>query len=83
MAEVHPEGNPHNDTHYPTVLAGSFNRILQKQPYVTEVEEKIKDEIPEVRAFSINQSINHKRNGEHIVFQFKPSGEYQQTMTEF
>jgi len=79
MAEVHPEGNPHNDTHYPTVLAGSFNRILQKQPYVTEVEEKIKDEIPEVRAFSIN----HKRNGEHIVFQFKPSSEYQQTMTEF
>lgn len=79
MAEVHPEGNPHNETHYPTVSSNSFNLIVQKTEHVEEIENQIKEELPEVCIFSIF----HKRNGEHIVFQFKPSGKYDTTLRAF
>lgn len=64
MAEVHPEGNPHN---YPEITEGSFNLILQSLPQVKRLKEELCASIPELEVFSIH----HKRNGEHIVFQFK------------
>jgi len=67
MAEVHPEGNPHDSRYYPEIVEGSFNLILQSSPQVKKVEEVIRARIPEIDVFSIH----HKRNGEHIVFQFR------------
>jgi len=66
MAEVHPEGNPHS-TFYPEISEGSFNLILQSSPEIKELKKEISAEIPEIEIFSIF----HKRNGEHIVFQYK------------
>jgi hypothetical protein len=66
MAEVHPEGNPHSN-HYPEITNCSFNLILQSTPEVKELEKELSRQIPEIESFSIN----HKRNGKHIVFQFK------------
>lgn len=66
MAEVHPEGNPHS-TFYPEITEGSFNLILQPSPQAKELEREISSHIPEVEVFPIF----HKRNGKHIVFQFK------------
>ncbi|MEA2090503.1 MAG: hypothetical protein U9O89_07105 [Thermoproteota archaeon] len=79
MAEVHPEGNPHNESYYPNVSASSFNLILEKSPSINRIEQKIKEELPEIHVFSIF----HKRNGEHVVFQFKPTGKYATTLAEF
>jgi hypothetical protein len=64
MAEVHPDGNPHN---YPEIIEGSFNLILQSSPQVQKLKEVICAHIPEIEVFSIY----HKRNGEHVVFQFR------------
>jgi len=66
MAEAHSEGNPHSSS-YPEILDGSFNLIIQKVPFTKELEEKLQREIPQTEKFTIY----HKRNGEHIVFQFK------------
>jgi len=66
MAEVHPEGNPHS-MHYPEITEGSFNLILQSTPEVKELEKEVSAHIPEMEVFSIF----HKRNGEHLVFQYK------------
>jgi hypothetical protein len=66
MAEVHSEGNPHS-TFYPTITEGSFNLILQSSPQIRKLEEELSAHVPEIEVFSIR----HKRNGEHIVFQFK------------
>jgi len=65
MAEVHSEGNPHS-SFYPQISDGSFNLILQASPNASALRRDLPQEIPEVEAFSIF----HKRNGEHIVFQF-------------
>jgi len=66
MAEVHPEGNPHSKF-YPEITEGSFNLVLQSSPKIKELEKAISTSIPEIEVFSIF----HKRNGKHIVFQFK------------
>jgi hypothetical protein len=66
MAEVHSEGNPHS-SFYPEIAESSFNLILQATPSVKRLEKELRPKIPEIRVFSIR----HKRNGEHIVFEFK------------
>lgn len=66
MAEVHPEGNPHNKRFYPEITEGNFNLILESSPQVKKLEKDLCERIPEIEVFSIY----HKRNGEHVVFQF-------------
>jgi len=66
MAEVHPEGNPHS-SFYPEITDNSFNLILQPSPQVKELRKELFMQLPEIEVFSIQ----HKRNGEHIFFQFK------------
>jgi hypothetical protein len=66
MAEVHPEGNPHS-THYPKIIEGSFNLILQSIAETKQLKEEIPSRVSNIKVFSIF----HKRNGEHIVFQYK------------
>lgn len=74
MAEVHPEGNPHS-AHYPEIIDGSFNLILQSIAETNKLKAEIPRHVPGIKVFSIF----HKRNGEHIVFQYKkgkPLSEY-------
>ncbi len=66
MAEVHSEGNPHSSS-YPKISEGSFNLIIQKALFTKELGEKLHSEVPDAEQCVIN----HKRNGKHIVFQFK------------
>ncbi len=66
MAEVHTEGNPHSKF-YPEISEGSFNLILKSSPEAKEVEAQLSNRIPEIAIFKIR----HKRNGEHLVFQYK------------
>jgi hypothetical protein len=66
MAEVHSEGNPHSSS-YPEISERSFNLIIQSSSYKKEVEKFILERVPEIKVFAVQ----HKRNGEHIVFQFK------------
>jgi len=66
MAEVHSEGNPHSSV-YHQICEGSFNLIIHGALFTKELEEKLCSEMPEVKQLVIK----HKRNGEHIVFQFK------------
>ena len=66
MAEVHPEGNPHSKF-YPEITEGSFNLILQSSPEAKKLEKEVSTHIPEIEVFSIF----HKRNGEHIVLQYR------------
>lgn len=66
MAEVHTEGNPHS-SHYPEIVENSFNLILKDEPQISEVKKEISQRIPEIRIFTIH----HKRNGPHVVFQFR------------
>ncbi|MEA1912633.1 MAG: hypothetical protein U9N06_02200 [candidate division WOR-3 bacterium] len=66
MAEVHSEGNPHS-SFYPEISERSLNFILGAKSYKKEVAEEISQKIPEIEALNIR----HKRNGEHIVFQFR------------
>jgi len=66
MAEVHSEGNPHS-SFYPEIRDGSFNLIIQETLFTKELEEKLHLEVSEAEKLSIH----HKRNGEHVVFQFK------------
>ena len=65
MAEVHPEGNPHS-RFYPEITESSFNLILESSPQVKKFKKELCERIPEIDIFSIY----HKRNGEHIVFQY-------------
>lgn len=68
MAEVHSEGNPHNGNFYPEISEQSLNLILKVSDCEKEeVAKIIHKKIREVKTFAIK----HKRNGEHIVFQFK------------
>jgi len=66
MAEVHSEGNPHSSV-YHQICEGSFNLIIHGALFTKELEEKLCSEVPKVEQLIIK----HKRNGEHIVFQFK------------
>lgn len=66
MAEVHTEGNPHS-SHYPEISERSINLITQASAYEKEISELISKEVSKVKIFSIK----HKRNGEHLVFQYK------------
>jgi len=66
MAEVHSEGNPHSKF-YPEITENSFNLILQSTPQVKELEKELSTRIPEIEVFPIF----HKRNGKHIVFQYR------------
>lgn len=66
MAEVHPEGNPHS-TFYPEISEGSFNLILQSTNETKQLQNEMCNQIPDIEVFSIH----HKRNGEHLVFQYK------------
>ena len=65
MAEVHPEGNPHS-SFYPQIKEGSFNLILQSKKETLPLKEELVSRIPELEVFTIK----HKRNGEHLVFQY-------------
>lgn len=66
MAEVHSEGNPHSSEHYPEISERSFNLILKLTRETKKLERKLLKRLPELRAFTIN----HKRNGKYIVFQY-------------
>jgi len=66
MAEVHSEGNPHS-SFYPEVLERSLNFIVGAPVYGKELVEVISQRIPDIEVFTIQ----HKRNGEHVVFQFR------------
>jgi len=66
MAEVHTEGNPHNNRFYPEITEGSFNLILESSNETKRLIKELRGRIPNIAVFSIN----HKRNGEHIVFQY-------------
>lgn len=67
MSEVHPEGNPHSNS-YPQISEQSFNLILQVSTYEEKFSKLVSQRIPEIKMFTIH----HKRNGEHVGFQFKP-----------
>jgi len=66
MAEVHSEGNPHS-SFYPEISERSFNLIIQKSIYEEKLTEIMRQKIPGVKIFTIR----HKRNGEHVVFEFR------------
>jgi len=66
MAEVHSEGNPHS-SFYPEISERSLNFIVGAPAYKKELAEVISQKIPEIKKFTIQ----HKRNGEHVVFQFR------------
>ncbi len=66
MAEVHIEGNPHSHF-YPEISERSLNLIIKSDLYEKEIEDRISQKLPAIKKFTIQ----HKRNGEHIVFQFK------------
>jgi len=67
MAEVHSEGNPHS-SHYPEISGRSLNLIIQTTTYEKEeIAKLISEGVSDVKIFTIK----HKRNGEHLVFQYK------------
>ncbi len=66
MAEVHTEGNPHS-SFYHKISERSVNLIIQVSPYKEKIIETISKKIPNIDVFTIQ----HKRNGEHVVFQIK------------
>ena len=65
MAEVHPEGNPHS-IFYPQISAKSANLIISASSIDEEFINEVSRRIPDISVFTVN----HKRNGEHIVFQY-------------
>lgn len=66
MAEVHSEGNPHSSS-YPEISERSINLIIGGPSYEEKFAKIISQKIPEIETFTIH----HKRNGKHIVFQYK------------
>ncbi len=66
MAEVHSEGNPHS-SFYPEISERSINLIIEASSYEQKLARIISQKIPEIEIFTIH----HKRNGEHVVFQYK------------
>ncbi len=67
MAEVHPEGNPHNPKFYPQIEERTINLIVNSS--LCPEEGLFNDNRIKLKKFSIF----HKRNGEHLVYQFKLS----------
>jgi hypothetical protein len=65
MAEVHTEGNPHSHF-YPEILERSLNFIIEASICENEIVEKISKNVPDIHIFTIR----HKRNADHVVFQF-------------
>jgi len=66
MAEVHPEGNPHS-SFYPKISKRSVNLIIQSSSCKEKIIETISKKIPDIDV----ATIQHRRNGEHVVFQIK------------
>ena len=66
MAEVHSEGNPHS-SFYPEISERSINLIIEASSYEEKFAKIVSQKIPEIEIFTIH----HKRNGEHVVFQYK------------
>jgi hypothetical protein len=66
MAEVHSEGNPHSLC-YPQIKESSFNLILQSTDETQELRKHLINSTPNIESFVIK----HKRNGDHIVFQYE------------
>jgi hypothetical protein len=52
---------------YPEVSERSLNFIVGTPAYKKELAEAIFQKIPEIEEFTIR----HRRNGEHVVFQFR------------
>ncbi|MCW4004529.1 MAG: hypothetical protein NWE95_11530 [Candidatus Bathyarchaeota archaeon] len=72
MAEVHSEGNPHS-SFYPQIKERSFNLILQSTKEAIELKKHLCNRISNMEVFTIK----HKRNGEHIVFQYRDKSQTQ------
>jgi hypothetical protein len=66
MAEVHSEGNPHS-SFYPQILERSLNFIIDASVCNETLIKRISQAVPQVNIFTIR----HRRNGEHMVFQFR------------
>ena len=66
MAEVNKEGNPHNSKNYPEIVEGSVNLILQSNDQIQNLKKFLSTKIPEIHICTIE----HKNDGEYIVFQF-------------
>jgi hypothetical protein len=66
MAEVHPEGNPHSK-HYSQISERSVNLIIKASSYEEEISKWLSKKTSHLKVFTIK----HKRNGEHVVFQFR------------
>lgn len=66
MAEVHTEGNPHS-SFYPEISERSVNLIIQASTHKEKIVEMISKKVRDIEVFTIQ----HKRNGEHAVFQFR------------
>lgn len=66
MAEVNPEGNPHSQ-HYPQIKERTINLIVSERLFTAELQNLLLSNLPELTQFTLQ----HKRNGKYIVFQFK------------
>lgn len=66
MAEVNPEGNPHSQ-HYPQIGEQTVNFILPQK----QVSEDIAASLLKQSLGLKQLTIQHKRNGRYIVFQFR------------
>ena len=66
MAEVHTEGNPHS-SFYPEISERSVNLIIQAGSSKEQIIETVFKKIPSIDVFTIQ----HMRNGEHVVFQIQ------------
>jgi hypothetical protein len=67
MAEVEPEGNPHNQRHYPQIEAMTVNFLMPEKLSTTDLRTQILEKIPGIGELSLQ----HKRNGKYKVFSYK------------
>lgn len=68
MAEVNPEGNPHNQKHYPQIQDGTINLVVPEKLTTEGLKFQLHGSIPGLAYCTLQ----HKRNGRYAVFQFKP-----------
>lgn len=68
MSEVHAEGNPHGHF-YPEITERSLTLILHESALDSGVTEMVRETVDDVEIEVF--LIQHKRNGKHVVFQFK------------
>ena len=66
MAEVNPEGNPHS-SHYPQIVDKTVNFIITQKVFSESLEKYLLRQVPDLEKIVIQ----HKRNGEYVVFQYK------------